>query len=65
MDVAKLSMAIGIERLTVLKYFQYLEDACFIRRLFTNLATVGDLQKPDKILVDNPNLIYVLSTVPP
>ena len=33
--------------------------AKLIRRLFTDLSTTSDLQKPDKILLDNPNLIYL------
>ena len=36
-----------------------------IRRLFTDLKTTSDLQKPDKILLDNPNLIHTLSSVEP
>ena len=60
-EIAKISKAIGIERLTVLKYLKYLEEAGLITRLFQNLSTVTDLQKPDKILMDNPNLLYVLS----
>ena len=42
-----------------------LEEAKLIRRLFTDLETTSDLQKPDKILLDNPNLIYTLSSVEP
>ena len=60
-EIAKISRSIGVERLTVLKYLKYLEEAGLITRLFQNLDTVTDLQKPDKILMDNPNLLYVLS----
>ena len=36
-----------------------------IVRLFQKLSAITDLQKPDKILLDNPNLINVLSeTIP-
>lgn len=42
-----------------------LEEAKLIRRLFTDLSTTSDLQKPDKILLDNPNLIYTLPSVEP
>ncbi len=64
-DITKLSSTISIQRLTVLNYLRYLEEANLIRRLFTNLSTITDLQKPDKILLDNPNLLYVLSNVKP
>ena len=37
-----------------------MEEACLIRRLFTDLKRVTDLQKPDKIYLDNSNLLYVL-----
>ena len=33
--------------------------------MFTDLETTSDLQKPDKILLDNPNLIYTLSSIEP
>lgn len=64
-DIAKLSKAIGIQRATLLKYIKDLEEAQLIMRLFQNLSTITDLQKPDKIYLDNPNLIYALSDVTP
>ena len=63
-DIAKLSRTIGIERKTVLKYLTYLEEANLIRRLFTDLDSITDLQKPDKILLDNTNLLFTLSSLP-
>ena len=59
-DVAKLSKATGIMRATVLKYMNYLEEANLIRRLFTDLMRITDLQKPDKMYLDNSNLLYAL-----
>ena len=64
-DISKLSKAIGIQRTTLLKYIKDLEEAQLIMRLFQNLSTITDLQKPDKIYLDNPNLIYTLSDVAP
>lgn len=64
-DISKISRNIGIQRPTTLKYMKNLEEAKLIRRLFTDLASTSDLQKPDKILLDNPNLIYTLSSVLP
>jgi len=60
-DIQKLSKSSGFERATTLKYLKFLEEAQLIRRLFQNLDSIGDLQKPDKILMDNPNIIYALS----
>ncbi len=64
-DISKISRNIGIQRPTTLKYMKNLEEAKLIRRLFTNLDSISDLQKPDKILLDNPNLICTLSSVEP
>ena len=64
-DIAKMSRNIGIQRLTTLKYLKNLEEAKIIRRLFTDLSTTGDLQKPDKILLDNTNLLYIFSLETP
>ena len=60
-DIAKLSKASGISRLSTLKYLTNLEEACLIRRLYTDLKTVTDLQKPDKMYLDNTNLLYALN----
>lgn len=64
-DIAKLSKASGISRLSTLKYLTHLEEARLIRRLYTDLKTVTDLQKPDKIYLDNNNLLYTLSQEKP
>lgn len=64
-DISKLSKNIGIQRTTTLKYLRNLEEASLIYRLFTNLNSIGDLQKPDQILLDNPNLLYALSAEQP
>ncbi len=59
-DIAKLSKAVGITRATVLKYLSHMEEAMLIRRLFSDLKSVTDLQKPDKMYLDNTNLLYAL-----
>lgn len=64
-DIRKLSATTSLQRLTVLNYLHYLEEANLIVRLFSDLSTITDLQKPDKVLIDNPNLLYVLSDVNP
>lgn len=64
-DISKLSKASGISRLSTLKYLSHLEEAYLIRRTFTDLKSVTDLQKPDKIYLDNSNLLYTLSLEKP
>ena len=64
-DIAKLSKASGISRLSTLKYLTHLDEARLIRRLFTDLKSVTDLQKPDKMYLGNTNLLYTLSQETP
>ena len=64
-DITKLSTTIGIQRPTTLKYLKHLEEASLIHRLFTEMSNITDLQKPDKILLDNSNLLYTLSDKQP
>ena len=64
-DISKLSKNIGIQRPTTLKYLKNLEEAALIQRLFTDVDSIGDLQKPDKILLDNSNLLYTLADTAP
>lgn len=59
--VSKLSKDAGLQRQTLLRYFRHLEEASLIRQLFSEADSFGDLQKPDKILFDNSNLLYALS----
>lgn len=64
-NVSKLSKDVGLQRLTLLRYFKNLEEASLIRRLFADVDHFGDLQKPDKILLNNSNLLYTLSSSTP
>jgi len=64
-DIAKLSRATGISRPTTLRYLKNLEEAKLIHRLFTDIRNISDLQKPDKILLDNSNLLYALCPMMP
>jgi len=64
-DISKLARSVQITRPTVLKYLRNLEEAKLIHRIFADLNSIGDLQKPEKILFDNTNLLYTLSTKAP
>ena len=59
-DISKLSKTTGIMRATMLRYLTFMEEACLIRRVYTDLKSVTDLQKPDKLYLDNTNLLYTL-----
>lgn len=64
-DITKLSKAIGIKRDTVLRYLCSLDEAKLTIRLFNKLDTITGLQKPDKLYLDNSNLLYALSSEKP
>ena len=61
-DISKLSVYTGINRNTIIAYLRNLTDAHIIQQLYYDAKSVGKLQKPDKIYLDNTNLIYALAT---
>jgi hypothetical protein len=60
-NIQKISERTGINRNTLISYLKYLEEARIISQLFTEVHGIGSLQKPQKIYLENPNLIYALS----
>lgn len=64
-DISKLSKSVSIDRVTLIRYLKYLDEAKLTRNLFSEVDTITDLQKPDKLLLDNTNLIYAYSTTTP
>lgn len=63
-DISKLPTTIGIHRNTVIEYLNGLERAKLLRLLYADLLSVKKMQKPDKIYLDNPNLLYALASRP-
>jgi hypothetical protein len=63
-DISKLAQTTGLQRNTILEYLNYLRDAKLINMLYSDLQTVKKMQKPDKIFLENPNLLYAFATVP-
>lgn len=59
-NISKLSERIGIHRNTLVQYLHYLEKARLVRLLHVPDKDISVLQKPDKIFLDNPNLLEVL-----
>lgn len=60
-DISKLSSMIGLQRNTVIEYLQDLADANILTLLYSDILSVKKMQKPDKVYLNNPNLIYALS----
>lgn len=61
LDITKLSSMLSMSRATVLQYLQYLSRASVLSLLYSDLLSVKKLQKPDKIYLQNPNLLFLLS----
>lgn len=61
-DISKLSSMIGLQRNTLIEYLKYLSDAQILKLLYSDLLSVKKMQKPDKIYLESPNMIYALAT---
>lgn len=61
LNVQELSSLLGTSRDSVYKMLQLLHRAALIRRLFQKDGGLKLVQKPEKILFDNTNLMYALS----
>ena len=60
-NISKLSEKIGITRNTLKLMLHYLSKANIINLLFADTKGISKLQKPDKIYLQHPNLMYSLS----
>ena len=63
-DISKLASVTGLQRNTIVEYLNYLRDAKIINLLYSDLVSVKKMQKPDKIYLENPNLLYALAIAP-
>jgi hypothetical protein len=63
-DISKLATVTGLQRNTVIEYLNHMNDAKLISLLFSDIVSVKKMQKPDKIYLENPNLLYTLATTP-
>jgi predicted AAA+ superfamily ATPase len=59
-NVSKLSERVGINRNTLLSYLFYLAEANMTLNVYKDVAGITKLQKPDKIYLENTNMIYAL-----
>lgn len=60
-DMTKISAAAEIARTTLLSYLQFLHRSRLLNLLYSGEDSVKKMQKPDKIYLENPNIIDVLS----
>ena len=60
-NVTKLSERIGVNRNTFVSYLYFLEEAHIIRNLYKDAKGITQLQKPNKIFLENTNFQYALS----
>ena len=60
LDTMKLSTMAGISRVTLLQYLKYLSDAQLFQLLYSDVTNIKRLQKPDKIYLENTNLLHAL-----
>ena len=59
-NVLKLSRQIGIDRDTFLKYIYWLQRADLLLLLGSDTSGISKMNKPEKIYLNNPNLIFAL-----
>lgn len=62
-NISKLSERIGVNRETLSNYIQYLSDAQLINILYKEEKGITRLQKPDKIFLQNTNLMHCFGNV--
>ncbi len=60
-NTSELASSIQIARQTLLQYFEYLEESKLIYQVFKQSRGLGTLEKPDKIFLENTNLMYMFS----
>ena len=56
-DISKLASTLGLARTSVLNYLQQLQKAALLTLLYSDNISVKKMQKPDKIYLQNPNLM--------
>ena len=61
-DISKLATTIQAHRNTVLGYLNDMGRAKLLNLLYADVQSVKKMQKPDKIYVENPNLLYALES---
>ena len=63
-DISRMSVQSGLQRKTILTYLKYLSDAKLVNLLYSDYINVKKMQKPDKIYIENTNMLKALATHP-
>lgn len=61
-SISKLSSYLEINKTTVLSYLSHMQRAELLHLLYADNKSVTKMQKPDKIYLQNTNILYALST---
>lgn len=61
-DAAKLSTTVGVHRTTVVGYLYMLDKAKMTNIIFADNKSLKKLQKPDKVYLENPNMLYAITS---
>ena len=62
-DISRMSVQSGLQRNTVIEYLRFLNNAGLLNLLYSDLRNVKKMQKPDKIYLENSNMLYALAIV--
>ena len=65
LDASKLSRAVGATRETVVQYLHYLGRAKMLNLLFSGSKDYAKLARPDKLYLENSNMLYALCSNSP
>ena len=65
LDSSKLAKSIQSSRETVVQYLHYLGKARMLNLLFSGAKNYVKMARPDKLYLENTNMLYVLSTTEP
>jgi predicted AAA+ superfamily ATPase len=60
-NIVKLSQQVGVSRETLVRYLYLLEKADLLILLQTSTHGISKMNKPEKIYLNNPNLVYSLA----
>lgn len=64
-NFANIARSIGIDRDTIARYLGHLQRAQLISMVYSEAQSLGGLQRPEKIYLDNSNLCYAISSTQP
>ena len=61
LNANKIAAAFEIGRDTVVEYIKYLGEAKVLNLVYSDKKKIGKLAKPDKVFMENPNLLHALT----